>query len=173
MCGNSGEKNRAKWRKMIKLPIDLAIGGTVMAMDAMDRALLALLKANSREPITMLARKLGLSRSTVRDRMAGLERRGIIGGYTVTVPGNYEATRVRAHVMLSVDPKRMDGVVVDLRKNPALEALYAVSGAYDLIAIVGAESTGEMDALLDRMGKLAGVDRTVSSIVLSTKFDRS
>ena len=144
-----------------------------MAIDALDRALLALLKANAREPVTTLARTLSLSRSTVRDRMAGLERRGIIGGFTVRVSEDHAATRVRAHVMLSVDPKRMDAVVVDLRKNPCVEALYAVSGAHDLIAIVGAESTGEMDALLDRVGKLAGVDRTVSSIVLSTKFDRS
>ena len=41
-----------------------------------------------------------------------------------------------------------------------------------MIAAVAAPSAGEMDALIDEIGALRGVERTNSSIVLATKFDR-
>ena len=44
-----------------------------------DDELIALLRANAREPTAALARKLGLARSTVQERIARLEREGVIG----------------------------------------------------------------------------------------------
>jgi len=41
-----------------------------------------------------------------------------------------------------------------------------------MIAAVAAPNVGEMDALIDEIGALRGVERTNSSIVLATKFDR-
>jgi hypothetical protein len=41
-----------------------------------------------------------------------------------------------------------------------------------MIAAVEAPSVAEMDALIDEIGAVKGVERTNSSIVLSTKFDR-
>jgi hypothetical protein len=38
--------------------------------------------------------------------------------------------------------------------------------------VVDAPSVAEMDALIDELGAVKGVERTNSSIVLSTKFDR-
>ena len=46
------------------------------------------------------------------------------------------------------------------------------SGPSDMIAAVEAPNVAEMDALIDEIGALAGVERTNSSIVLATKFDR-
>jgi uncharacterized protein with GYD domain len=53
-----------------------------------------------------------------------------------------------------------------------VRALSAVSGAYDMMAIVEADSPARMDAVLDLIGKGVGVARTVSSIILSEKFSR-
>jgi len=53
------------------------------AMRDTDERLVALLRANAREPTASLARKLGLARSTVQERIARLERQGTIKGYTV------------------------------------------------------------------------------------------
>jgi hypothetical protein len=50
--------------------------------------------------------------------------------------------------------------------------LYAVSGQHDSIAIVVTDTVGEMDRVLDQIGSLEGIDRTVSFIVLSTRIDR-
>ena len=48
-----------------------------------DEELIALLKVDSREPVASLARKLGLSRTTVQDRLRRLEESGIIAAYSI------------------------------------------------------------------------------------------
>ncbi len=136
-----------------------------------DAKLIALLRANAREPTASLARKLGLARSTVQERIARMEREGTIKGYTVKL-SEEAAGHLRAVVMISTDPKQADRVGAELKKLTEVRSLVAVSGASDLIATVEAESAARLDAALDRIGKLHGVARTVSSIVLSEKFSR-
>ena len=135
-----------------------------------DQKLIDLLRANAREPAASLARKLGLARSTVQERIARLEREGTIKGYTVHL--SEEPSRLRAIVMIATDVKRGDRTAIELKKLAEVRALFAVSGTYDLVATVEAETPARMDAILDRIGRTNGVARTVSSIVLSEKFSR-
>lgn len=141
-------------------------------LDAKDKALLALLSANSRESTAELARKLELSRSTVKDRMQRLEKRGVISGYTIRYSEDYATGQIRAQVMISYDPKLATQIVRQLKLLPAIKAVYAVNGVYDMIAHVSAESTLDLDQTLDQIGDVDGIDKTVSSIILSTKFER-
>ncbi len=142
------------------------------ALDAVDRALLALLREDARAPTAELARRLGLSRTTVQSRMERLERQRVIAGYTVTVPDEVEASLVRAHVLITSVPKQSAAIEQALRRIAQVRVLHSVSGPFDLIAIVAATSIGELDALIDRIGALDGVERTTSAIVLSTRIDR-
>ncbi|HEY1707717.1 MAG TPA: Lrp/AsnC family transcriptional regulator [Rhizomicrobium sp.] len=137
-----------------------------------DAELIALLRANAREPTASLARKLGLARSTVQERIARLERDGTIAGYTVRLADDADAKKLRAVVMISADPKQADRVTAELKKMPEVRSLSAVAGAFDLIATVESDTASRIDALLDRIGRAHGVARTVSSIVLSEKFSR-
>jgi DNA-binding Lrp family transcriptional regulator len=137
-----------------------------------DAKLLALLEANAREPTASLARKLGLARSTVQERIARLEREHVIKGYTVRLSDDAEARRMRAIVMITADPKQAERVAVELKRMPEVRTLAAVSGAYDMVATVEADTPAKMDASLDRIGRAQGVARTVSSIILSEKFAR-
>lgn len=145
---------------------------TTDPLDPTDRALLALLRENARRPAAELARALGLSRTTVQSRIERLERRRLIAGYTVTVADEVEAGLVRAHVLITLAPKRSGAIEAALRKIPELRVLHSVSGPFDLIAVVAAASIGELDTLIDRIGGLDGVERTTSAIVLSTRIER-
>ena len=141
-------------------------------MDETDRQLIALLEENARLPTAALARRLKLSRSTIQDRIRRLEERGIIGGYTLRIAEAHARHQITAHVMISVNPKLSSRVTGALKAMPGLRALHAVSGTYDLIAIIRSESTEEIDQMLDAIGRVDGIDKTMSSIVLSTKFER-
>lgn len=134
--------------------------------------LLNLLKQNARRSTSSLAQELGISRTTVQDRLRKLEEQGIVSGYTVRLNKNYDRNLIRAHVMIRVLPKRQIEVVNQLRKMPHVSALHAISGIYDLLAILTAENTEIMDRHLDTIGELEGIERTETSILLSTKFDR-
>jgi DNA-binding Lrp family transcriptional regulator len=141
-------------------------------LDETDRALLALLRENARSPTAELARRLKLSRTTVQSRLNRLERSRAIAGYTVTVTADAEAALVRAHILITLEPRKSTTIEGALRRIPELRTLHSVSGPFDLIAIVAASSIGELDGLIDRIGALDGVERTTSAIVLSTRIQR-
>jgi DNA-binding Lrp family transcriptional regulator len=137
-----------------------------------DTELIGLLRANAREPIASLARKLGRARSSVQERIERLEREKRIKGYTIVLGDEAERHRILAHVMISADPKLGDRVTSELKKMPEVRSLSAVAGTHDMIAIVETDTTTQMDAVLDRIGRATGVARTDSSIILSEKFSR-
>jgi DNA-binding Lrp family transcriptional regulator len=141
-------------------------------MDPQDEALLASLRENARKPVAELARSLGLSRTTVQSRLARLERIGIIAGYGVKFNEAYEAGRIHAFIMLTIEPKQASAVTAALKKLPDVRRLQSVSGPFDMIATVEAKTVADMDATIDLIGAVKGVERTNSSIVLSNKFER-
>ncbi|HEX2888332.1 Lrp/AsnC family transcriptional regulator [Vineibacter terrae] len=147
-------------------------GRTRVQADSTDRQLLALLRENARAPTAELARRLGLSRSTVQSRIERLERSGHIVGYTVRIADEHERGQLKAFVMVTLQPKQSASIEVALRKMPEVRALHSVSGPFDLIVSVTAASVEEMNATIDRIGALAGVERTTSAMVLSTRVDR-
>src|SRR5689334_13234847 len=131
-----------------------------MQLDAIDQTLLAELRDNARCPMALLARKVGLSRTAVQARITRLERDKVITGYGARTGDAYEQAQVSAHVMLTVGPKLTGTVEAALRKIPEVRSLLSISGAYDMIAIVQAGSIERLDALIDGIGLLDGVERT-------------
>jgi DNA-binding Lrp family transcriptional regulator len=141
-------------------------------MDAIDERLLAALRDNARASTARLARLVGRSRTSVQSRLERLEREGVIVGYSVRVAPEHELGAVRAHVMIKVGPKEARAVTAALKAIPQVRVLHSVSGDVDLIAVAATTSVAEMDEVIDRIGALDGVERTMSSIILSTKFER-
>ena len=137
-----------------------------------DTQLIDLLRANARMPIAVLARRLGLARSTVQGRLERLERSGLIRGYTVQLAPAVGARQVQAHAMIAVEPQQQALVERKLRAMSAVTTLLTVSGSYDLIAMLAAESTEALDAALDELRECPGVKSTSTSIVLSRRFER-
>ena len=140
--------------------------------DDPDTRLIDLLRANARMPIAVLARRLGVARSTVQGRLERLERSGLIRGYTVQLAPAVGARQVQAHAMIAVEPQQQALVERKLRAMPAVTALLTVSGSYDLIAMLAAESTEALDAALDELRECPGVKSTTTSVVLSKRFER-
>ena len=146
--------------------------GLELTTDDTDGPLLALLRENARMSTAALARRLGVARSTVQSRLERLERTGAIRGYTVELGPALRARLVQAHAMIAVDPPQQAVVERRLRAMPAVTTLLTVSGPYDLIAMLAAESTEALDAALDELRSCPGVKSTSTSIVLSRRFER-
>jgi DNA-binding Lrp family transcriptional regulator len=145
---------------------------TKLSPGTVDESLLALLQRNARMPIAELARRLGVARSTAQGRLTRLEQRGVIRGYRLELAPAAVARRVQAHVMISVEPQQQAAVERKLRAMPAVTALLTVSGNFDLIAMLAADSTEALDAALDELREGRGVQSTVTSVVLSQRFAR-
>ncbi|GAB2504882.1 Lrp/AsnC family transcriptional regulator [Pseudoxanthomonas sangjuensis] len=143
-----------------------------MKLSAADELLLSVLRENARASTAEIARRLELSRTTVQNRIERLEAKGVIDGYTVRVHDDYERSRIRAHISITVLPKQIAAVVKALKAMPEVRMLHSVSGGHDLIALAATATAEEMDVLTDRIGLIDGVERTTTSIILSTKFER-
>ena len=141
-------------------------------MDAIDQKLLLALRENARASTAKLARLVGRSRTSVQSRIERLEREGVIVGYGARLAPEHDLGAVRAHVMIKVGSKEARAVTAALRGIPQVRVLHSVSGDMDLIAVAATASVAEMDGVIDRIGALDGVERTTSSILLSTKFER-
>jgi DNA-binding Lrp family transcriptional regulator len=141
-------------------------------MDELDARLIESLRENARAPAARMARSLGISRTTLQSRLERLERSGVIAGYTVRLSEAHERGQIHAYVLMTVSHKQSAQVTAAVRRMGAVRLLQSVSGPFDLIAKIVAPNVSEMDALIDSLGALPGVERTTSSIVLSTKIDR-
>jgi DNA-binding Lrp family transcriptional regulator len=137
-----------------------------------DEQLLSILRTNARASISDLARVLNLSRSTVQNRLTKLEQSGVIKGYSLEFGSQYLSERVCSHVAIKVRQKLTAKTNKQLRLISQIAELYAISGEFDLIAVVEAQSLEQLSKLLDDIGNLEGVERTNSSVILETKFKR-
>ena len=137
-----------------------------------DDELLGHLRLNAREPVASLARKLGLSRTTVQDRLKKLEEKGVIAGYAVKLGRQAKVGGMQALITLAIEPKRQIEVAKIIAKYPEIETLHTVSGKYDVVAIVKTPTSEDMDQLIDKIGLIPGVTEIETAVILSTKLDR-
>lgn len=144
----------------------------VFQLDDMDRRLIALLREDARTPTAALARELDVARMTVVERLKRLEKFGVIAGYTVRLTEEALRGRMKVHALLRADPKQGEAVLKALHAIEQIRAVFAISGSFSYMALIEAESTSEIDTVLDAIGSVPGITETQSAIVLSTKFDR-
>ena len=137
-----------------------------------DQQLLSVLRGNARASTTELAQILGVSRSTVQKRLERLETEGVIAGYTVQLSSAYLDQEIKAHVMITLNPSLTNDIIKNMEKIDSVRAIYSVSGPHDLIAEIAAMSVTDLDKVIDKIIAIDGVERTVSSVILSTRLKR-
>ena len=138
-----------------------------------EKELINLLKDNSRQSVTELAKKLGTSRATDQHAIENLERREIIQGYTIRLNPTFNQQQISAYIMISIVSQRTSEIVRKLQKVPQLDMLCTISGQYDLMAKVTEDTTQNLDIVIDQIASLEGVKQTLSHIVLSQKKNRT
>ncbi|WP_434679314.1 Lrp/AsnC family transcriptional regulator [Pseudomonas sp. R1-18] len=141
-------------------------------LDDIDRQLIAALQINARESVATLARQLGIARTTVTSRLARLESSKIISGYGVRLSQRVVDGGLQAYVGITVQPRSGKEVVRRLSAIAQVQQLCAVSGEFDYVAWLRTDSPEQLDQLLDLIGSVDGVEKTTTSIILSSKIDR-
>ena len=136
--------------------------------DRTDQRLIALLRQNARLPIAALAEKLGVSRGTVNNRLAKLEKSGVIVGYTVRLRPDAQPNEIRAWMGIEVEGNQTREVIANLLGEPGIGALHDTNGRWDLLAELRATTMAELSQVLERIRLLKGIRGTETSIHLAT-----
>ena len=142
-------------------------------MDELDRNVLTLLGADARMSVATLARRLKVARSTVQARLERLETTGVIAGYTLKLGEAVRQSRLRASVLLTIEPRAQAAILQRLKALPEIERVFTTSGRFDLLLQIAASNTQVLDAVLDQIGGLTGVKSSESLIHRSTRLDRA
>ncbi len=136
--------------------------------DALDRALIAHLRADGRASLAKLADALDVSRGTVQNRLDRLLATGTLLGFTVRVREDYDANAIHAVMMIEVVGKSTTQVIRKLRGLPEIHALHTTNGNWDLIADIRAGSLAEFDRVLREVRMIDGVLNSETSLLLSS-----
>ncbi len=142
-------------------------------MDELDRNILGLLGADARMSVATLARRMKVARSTVQARLERLETTGVIAGYTLKLGEGARQGRLRASVLLTIEPRGQAAILTRLKSVAEVEKVFTTSGRFDLLLQVAAPNTQVLDQVLDQIGSMTGVVSSESLIHLSTRIDRA
>jgi DNA-binding Lrp family transcriptional regulator len=137
-------------------------------MDTTDLQLIALLRQNARTPVALLAKRLGVSRGTVTNRIRKLEDDGVLVGYTVLLRPDAETQRITAWMSITVEGNQTREVIAHLLGEPGVASLHDTNGRWDLLAGLRAPNLVELAAVLERVRLIKGIAGTETSIHLQT-----
>ena len=138
-------------------------------MDAIDRALLDLLRRSARLSYAELARKVGLSAPAVHERVGKLETSGVIRGYHADVEPHSVELGVTAIIGLVANVT--DDILDHLREMEEIESCYFMAGEESYLVTVRVASIDELEHVIVSLSRVPGVSRTRTMIALSTKWE--
>ncbi len=140
----------------------------MLKLDAKDQGLLAMLRADARTSVVDLAKRLGVSRATVQNRMRRLEEEGVILGYTIAMGSAVETPAVRAHMNIRAESTSEAKVIESLRGNPQVTAVHHTTGRWDLIAEIQTDSLSSFNKIVGALRLIDGVTATETNLLLDS-----
>lgn len=123
---------------------------------------------NSKISYRQLAKKLNLSTTTVIKKIAQMENEGIIRRYCAHLDYNKLGFEVQAAIMARVSKGKLFEVEKKIAKHENVQAVYDVTGDYDVIIIAKFRKRAELDAFLKEIQKFEFIERTHTLLILNT-----
>jgi Lrp/AsnC family leucine-responsive transcriptional regulator len=136
-------------------------------LDKIDRNLLKILQQDSRVPLQLIAKRLGIPKSTVHYRIGRFEREKIIEGYYAKLnPAKlgYDYLAV-VLVRAKYGPRYHRKVGLRLSKIPGVWAVYYVLGDFDFVVLIRALDRDDYMGKLERMSSMSDIERTSTQVV--------
>ena len=142
----------------------------------MREQILKTIEKNSRISMKELAILLGKEEIDVANEVAAMEAEGVICGYHTLI--NWEQTsleKVNALIEVRVTPQRgqgFDNIAERIYKYPEVDAVYLISGGYDLLVSLEGKSLKEISSFVsDKLSTLDSVLSTATHFVLKKYKD--
>ena len=150
-----------------------------MTLDATDRKLLRLLQEDARRSYRSLGESVGLGAPSVHARVQRLEKEGYIRGYHAEIDAERVGKPMMAFVTIGLEggrkgeTPRTEVVADQLRKDPDVLEVHAITGEDDLLVKVRTSDMRGLERLLLRsLEPLEGVRRTTTNLVVRTLIER-
>lgn len=130
-----------------------------------DYKIIRLLQKNGRIPNTEIAKNLGISEATVRNRMQALIREERIQILAVVNPYKLRSG-ILGNLRIKADKKQVEKVGNELSKLDELWYIAQLVGADDFDAEYYVSSQQEFGALVDKINKIEGIVSVETSLLV-------
>ena len=139
----------------------------------MDQQLISLLQQNARASTEDLAKELNTTEAAVEQKIADLERDGVLLGYLAVVDrAKMGGNSVTATIEVRITPEReggFDRLAVRISKFAEVQSCYLMSGGYDLLVVVQGETLQEVAAFIsEKLSTIKGVISTATHFRLKS-----
>jgi Lrp/AsnC family leucine-responsive transcriptional regulator len=143
-------------------------------LDATDLAILDLLQRNCKQALAEIGKQVGLTASSVVERIKKLEDAGVVRGYVALVDARAVGKDVTAFIGVSIShPRAFDPFEKEIESAADVLECHHVTGQHTLMVKVKTESTETLEQLIDQIRRIEGVTRTETMVVLSTHTERT
>lgn len=140
-------------------------------LDERDLEIVTALREDARATYADVAARVGLSASSVHERVRKLEAGGVITAYRAVVDPEAMGLFVTALIAVTpLDPRQPDDLPERLADLPEVEDCLSVAGEANYILKVRTRSTNHLEELIRRLREKAGVS-TRTTIALSIPFE--
>jgi len=136
-------------------------------MDEKNRQILALLQENARLPIKSIAARVGLARSSVRERIARMEANGVIRAYRAEVnASSAQAAEVEAYLILRLDRTPAPKTIARIVAHPEVARCSSVGGDIDVIVETRTADVASLNRLRDELACYPHVVDLTTALIL-------
>ena len=140
--------------------------GQMVAMDDLDRQIVAGLRANGRLSVRALASELHISRANAYARVDRLERSGVITGYSATIDPEKYGYGLSAYVFVNITQQSWKKVRNQVLSIPEVDHGALVSGEHDLMLLVRTRDAASLrDVVLSRLQSMPEVTATQTVLI--------
>jgi len=138
----------------------------VTMIDSLDKQLIDLLTQDARQSSDVLGKRLDVSSSTIRRRVKKLIEQGIINIIAVAEPVKVGLS-VEAVIAFDVSHEKVNSILKAIRKYPQVRWAAAMSGRFDIMALVWFDSTEDLYMFMENeIGNIGGVLKSETFICL-------
>lgn len=140
-------------------------------LDETDREILGSLNENARKSFRDIAKELGISLTTVSNRIKILEKKGVIRGYIPVLDPSKLGYDISAIIGVKVIHGKIVETERDLAKDPAVYAVFDSTGDWDAVIMARFKSRAELNDFVKRALDHPNVDKTYTQVVLNVTKD--
>ena len=139
------------------------------ALDAVDLQLLLLLARDARLSQRSLARELGMSAPAIAERIARLERQGVINGYGVRLDYGTLGYQTTVYLTITAMQGYQQGVIMDeLAALAEVDEVRLMTGAFDMLVRLRVRDDSHLrELLMNKIWQIEGIQRTETSITIA------
>ncbi len=138
-------------------------------MDIIDKQILNCLIENGRMTVSEVSQRVNLSIPAVSERIRKLEQSGTVDQYSAILNPMKMGKHLTSIMMVSLErPKYNDGFIKQILSEPDVLECHYLTGDFDYILKITTEGTDTLEKLLNRIKSVQGVQKTRTTVVLST-----